>query len=71
MTAVWWENQIDPTLVFGIPQVTSLDRNGQPLENKQLNPDVVIYNNPADELRGIDTQLIESVKTLLRQIDNK
>ena len=43
MTAVWWENQIDPTLIFGIPQVTSLDIHGEPLENKQLNPDVEVY----------------------------
>ena len=71
MTAVWWENQIDPTLVFGIPQVTSLDRDGQPLENKQLTPDVIIYNNPGDELRGVDKQLIESTKALLRELDKK
>ena len=25
MTAVWWETQIDPTIYFGIPQVTSRD----------------------------------------------
>lgn len=68
MTAVWWETQIDPSLVFGIPQVTSLDRNGKPLENQQLNPDVVIYNNPADILRGQDDQLEGAVKHLLQQI---
>lgn len=71
MTAVWWETQIDPTLVFGIPQVASLDRNGEVLENKQLTPDVIIYNNPGDELGGMDTQLIEATKTLLRDLDKK
>ena len=40
MTAVWWENQIDPSIVFGIPEVTSLDLNGKPLENQQLGPEV-------------------------------
>jgi C-terminal processing protease CtpA/Prc/Tol biopolymer transport system component len=68
MTAVWWETQVDQSLVFGIPQVTSLDRNGQPLENKQLNPDVVVYNSPADELKGYDNQLITATKRLLEQV---
>ena len=27
MTAVWWETQIDPTIVFGIPQVGCVDKN--------------------------------------------
>jgi C-terminal processing protease CtpA/Prc len=68
MTAVWWETQIDPTLVFGIPQVTSLDRNGKPLENQQLTPDVIIYNNPADVLNGRDDQLIGAVNHLLSKL---
>ena len=71
MTAVWWETQVDPTIVFGIPQVTSLDKNGKALENQQLNPDVEVYNLPADVLKGIDTQLIEATKELLRQLDAK
>lgn len=69
MTAVWWETQIDPTLVFGIPEVTSLDRNGRPLENQQLNPDVIIYNNPADILNGHDAQLEAAVRNLLNRLD--
>lgn len=71
MTAVWWENQVDPSLVFGIPQVTSLDVNGNVLENQQLNPDITIYNRPEDVIRGIDAQLIEATKELMRQIDAK
>jgi len=71
MTAVWWETQIDPSIVFGIPQVTSLDMNGKPLENQQLNPDILIYNNPAHELRGIDDQLTGAVEHLLDKLDNK
>lgn len=65
MTAVWWETQVDPDLIFGIPQVTSLDLNGKPLENQQLDPDVEVYNNPADELRGVDRQLETAVRTLM------
>ena len=68
MTAVWWETQIDPKLVFGIPQVTSVDLTGEALENKQLNPDVEVYNNPADELAGRDAQLEAAVRTLLSQV---
>lgn len=71
MTAVWWENQIDPSLIFGIPQVTSIDMQGNVLENHQLNPDVIIYNQPADVIRGIDAQLAGSVKTLLDKLDKK
>lgn len=65
MTAVWWETQIDPSLIFGIPQVTSVDLQGDALENKQLNPDIEVYNDPADELRGRDAQLEAAVKALL------
>ena len=71
MTAVWWETQIDPTIIFGIPQVTSMDMDGHVLENHQLNPDVVIYNNPDDVAKGIDAQLAGSVKTLLDKLDRK
>ena len=67
MTAVWWENQINPNIIFGIPQVTSSDLNGNALENKQLNPDVLIYNAPADVLRGTDAQLEGAVKHLLKK----
>lgn len=65
MTAVWWETQIDPDIIFGIPQVTSLDMNGQPLENKQLNPDVTVRNAPAEVERGVDTQLIRATHHLM------
>ena len=70
MTAVWWENQIDPSLVFGIPQVTSCDMQGNVLENHQLNPDVVIYNSPDNVLRGVDDQLIGATKHLLKKLDD-
>ncbi|MCH5219745.1 MAG: PD40 domain-containing protein [Muribaculaceae bacterium] len=70
MTAVWWENQIDPSIIFGIPEVTSLDRSGKPLENQQLNPDVVVYNNPGQIINGVDEQLDVAVKTLLNKLDS-
>lgn len=65
MTAVWWETQVDPSIVFGVPQVTSIDINGKVLENQQLDPDILIINQPGDFLRGIDAQLIGATKELL------
>lgn len=71
MTAVWWETQIDPTLIFGIPQVTNKLYGKTVLENKQLDPDVLIYNNPGDLINGKDAQLEGAVTHLLKQIENK
>lgn len=71
MTAVWWENQIDPSIVFGIPQVTSIDMQGNILENHQLKPDVEVYNDPGRVAAGIDDQLIKSVEHLLNKLDKK
>lgn len=67
MTAVWWETQIDPDIIFGIPQVTSMDMKGNVLENHQLNPDVLIYNQPGEILSGHDAQLEGAVKHLLKK----
>lgn len=69
MTAVWWENQIDPTIVFGIPQVTNAALDGTPLENHQFNPDIIIYNQPGEELKGYDAQLVGATKHLLNKIN--
>ena len=68
MTAVWWETQVDPSLIFGIPQVTSMEMEGNVLENKQLNPDVVIYNRPEEVQRGYDAQLVGAAKRLLEKL---
>ena len=68
MTAVWWERQIDPTITFGIPEVTSLDRNGKALENQQLQPDVEVYNTPEQVLSGVDNQLITATKRVMKKI---
>ncbi|MDE6268301.1 MAG: PDZ domain-containing protein [Muribaculaceae bacterium] len=68
MTAVWWEYQIDPTIMFGIPQVTNADINGKALENVQLNPDVLIYNTPEEILNGGDSQLVGATRHLLERL---
>ncbi len=70
MTAVWWENQIDPTIVFGIPEVTSVSRrDGSVLENQQIEPDILVINDPASILRGEDRQIEAAVAELLKQIE--
>ncbi len=64
MTAVWWED-IGDGIVFGIPQVGALDNNGNYLENQQLNPDIEVYNTPAEQLSGVDRQIERAVRELL------
>ena len=70
MTAVWWENQIDPTIVFGIPQVGMKDMQGRWLENLELQPDIEIYNTPEQQLNGNDAQLRTAVEEMLRAADS-
>ena len=65
MTAVWWESQIDPSIVFGIPQVGCKDMQGRYLENQELQPDILIYNTPEQQLSGDDRQLEAAVKSLM------
>ena len=70
MTAVWWENQIDPSIVFGIPQVGAIGvKEGRYLENMQVEPDIVVYNDPASVLRGEDKQLEAAVKEMMKTIN--
>ena len=70
-TAVWWERQIDPTLVFGIPQVGMIDIDGNYLENKQLEPDIKIKNSYEMLVQGKDEQLLKAVEVLLGQKTEK
>lgn len=65
MTAVWWETQIDPTLVFGIPQIGCMDMNGNYLENQELEPDILILNKYEEVMSGKDAQLEKAVMSLM------
>jgi C-terminal processing protease CtpA/Prc len=67
-TAVWWEQLQDPTLVFGIPQVTWLDNDGDPMENKHFDPDYPVDNDPRLEAQGRDQQLEKAVEVLLETL---
>ena len=65
-TAVWWERLLDPSLVFGIPQVSTIDLEGNYLENTQLEPDIKVAALPEDRLAGRDRQLEAAVKELMK-----
>jgi len=67
-TAVWWERMQDRSLVFGIPQVTWTDTEGDALENKHFDPDHEIDNDPQLETQGRDQQLEKAVDVLLNDL---
>jgi tricorn protease len=67
-TAVWWETQIDPTMVFGIPMVGTIGKEGRPTENMQVEPDIRVPLRYEDFLAGKDTQLEAAVKEMLTEI---
>lgn len=71
MTAVWWESQINPYVVFGLPQTTCSDLDGNPMENRTLHPDIEVYNTPADYESGYDTQLVRAVEEMMKTIGPK
>lgn len=71
-TSVWWEYQVDPTLIFGIPQIGSWSiSEGRFLENHQLTPDIVVYNDPASVEEGRDLQLEAAVAEMLKETATK
>ena len=71
MTSVNWVDLQDPELYFGIPVVGYRLPDGSYLENKQLEPDIKVLNDPATVVKGADDQLRVAVETLLRDIDSK
>jgi tricorn protease len=64
-TFVWWETQIDPTLVFGIPMGGWRTADGKFCENNQMEPDIRVPNEPGILSSGRDQQIEEAVKALL------
>ncbi|MDB5002234.1 MAG: peptidase [Mucilaginibacter sp.] len=68
-TAVWWENQIDNSIIFGIPMISSWGTNEtHATENHQLEPDIKVNNDYNQELTGEDQQLEAAVKEMLKEI---
>ena len=70
MTSVSWETLQDPSLVFGIPIIGYRLPDGSYLENKQLDPDILVLNAPETVVQGEDTQLRTAVEELLKEIDS-
>lgn len=71
-TSVWWETQIDPTLVFGIPMIGNYGVKEQRLlENFQLEPDIRVTLPYNSLINGKDTQIEAAVKEMLSVIKKK
>jgi Tol biopolymer transport system component/C-terminal processing protease CtpA/Prc len=68
-TSVWWETQIDPTMVFGIPMIGNYGvKEQRALENFQLEPDIKVTLPYNAFINGKDTQIETAVKEMLKTI---
>ena len=70
MTSVNWVNLQDDSMLFGIPVIGYRTAEGNYLENSQLEPDVLILNDPDVIVTGRDQQLEKAVEVLLLDIDS-
>jgi Tol biopolymer transport system component/C-terminal processing protease CtpA/Prc len=66
-TAVWWEFQQDPTLLFGMPEVGFLDEQGHYMEKTQVEPDIEVMNDPKSVAEGRDLQIERAVAELMNE----
>jgi tricorn protease len=66
-TFVWWENQIDPSLRFGIPMGGWRTPDGKFCENNQMEPDIRVRNEPAIMTAGRDQQIEAAVQELMKK----
>ncbi len=66
-TFVWWENQIDPSLVFGIPMGAWRMPDGKFAEGTQLEPDIKVPMDPAVMTAGRDQQIEAAVRELMKK----
>lgn len=66
-TFVWWESQIDPTLVFGIPMGGWKTPDGKFCENNQMEPDIKVRNDPDQVSAGHDQQIDAAVKEMMKK----
>ena len=65
---VWWE-RIQNGIVFGIPNMQVLDIKGDVLENKELQPDILVKNDFDAITNGKDEQIEAAVIELLKGIN--
>ncbi|HVS98811.1 MAG TPA: S41 family peptidase [Puia sp.] len=66
-TFVWWETQIDPNLVFGMPMGGWRAPDGLFEEGHQLDPDIPVRNEPQVLSAGKDQQIEAAVAELLKK----
>ena len=66
-TFVWWEEQIDPALVFGMPMGGWRAPEGYFEEGHQLEPDILVPDEPKALSLGHDQQIEAAVKELLKK----
>ena len=64
---VWWE-RIQNGIVFGIPNMQVTDIVGDVLENKELQPDILVKNSFDNITNGKDEQIEAAIKELLLEI---
>ena len=69
MTSVNWESLQDGSMYFGIPIIGYRTKDGEYLENTQLDPDFKVKNEYDKAISGEDQQLKFAVEKLLEQID--
>jgi Tol biopolymer transport system component/C-terminal processing protease CtpA/Prc len=67
-TFVWWERLHDRQIVFGVPNMAVTDNEGRPLENWQLEPDILVDNEFGPVSEGRDQQIERAVEELLQEI---
>jgi tricorn protease len=66
-TAVWWEFQQDPSLLFGMPEVGFVDEEGNYMEKTQVEPDIEVMNDPKSVAEGRDLQVERAVAELMKE----
>jgi tricorn protease len=66
-TFVWWEEQIDPTLVFGMPMGGWRTMDGFFAENHQMEPDIKVRLDYNIMTNGRDQQIEAAVAELLKK----
>lgn len=66
-TFVWWEF-LQNGMIFGIPNMGVTDKSGDILENKQLEPDILIKNEYDKVINNQDQQIEAAVNELLKQL---
>ncbi|MBK6850283.1 MAG: PD40 domain-containing protein [Burkholderiales bacterium] len=67
-TAVIWEQQIEPRLKYGVPQLGFMGNDGRWFENQEVVPELPVYNDPASVAAGRDLQLERAVSHLLDKL---